>query len=110
VFFLVFADSVIIGLYILNSHPANLHFFFLFSGAFLLLFLSGYGQTYITKQKIGRKLNKKKSILMESAETANATLIFVNFQISQKIGDLPRMMERPQSKDGFGGAGKTARK
>jgi hypothetical protein len=74
------------------------------------LFLSGYGQTYRTKQKIGRKLNKKKSLLMESAETTNATLIFVNFQISQKIGDLPRMMERPQSKYGFGGAGKTARK
>jgi hypothetical protein len=55
-------------------------------------------------------LNKKKSVLMESAETTNATLIFVNFQISQKIGDLPRMMERPQSKYGFGGAGKTARK
>jgi hypothetical protein len=40
---------------------------------------------------------------MESAETANATLIFVYFQISLKIGDLPRMMERPQSKDFMGG-------
>jgi hypothetical protein len=47
---------------------------------------------------------------MESAKKANATFIFVYFQISQKIGDLPRKMERPQSKDGFGGAGKTARK
>ncbi|EFX66362.1 hypothetical protein DAPPUDRAFT_263295 [Daphnia pulex] len=43
-----------------------------------------------------------------SSPSGDAIRDFILY-ISQKIGDLPRMMERPQSKDGFGGAGKTAK-
>ncbi|EFX61208.1 hypothetical protein DAPPUDRAFT_274418 [Daphnia pulex] len=44
------------------------------------------------------------------ANLPTVEIVITRSMISQKIGDIPRKMERPQSKDGFGGAGKTARK